>query len=140
MSKIGHGDGGGAAIAASALRAQQGRMRVIAENIANANSTGSTPGSEPYRRQIPVFEVKDLGDGQGVEMSRVRPDPSPFSKAYEPGHPAANAAGYVLTPNVNGLAESLDMKQAMRSYEANLNVLENLDAMEKSTLSLLDKT
>ena len=61
MSKIGHGDGGGAAIAASALRAQQGRMRVIAENMANANSTGSTPGAEPYRRQIPVFEVKDLG-------------------------------------------------------------------------------
>ena len=70
-------------------------------------------------------------------MKGVRPDPTPFRKEYEPGHPAADPAGYVLMPNVDGLIEAMDMKDAMRAYEANLNVLENQDAMDKSTLSLL---
>lgn len=138
MSKI---DGEGAnGIALSALRAQQARMRIIAENMANSSSTAATPGGEPYRRQVPVFEVARMTDGgAGVRMKSVKPDPSPFGKDYDPGHPAADAAGYVLTPNVNGLIEGLDMKQAMRAYEANLNVLETQDAMEKSTLSLLQR-
>lgn len=138
MSKI---EGTGAqAIAASALRAQQARMRVIAENIANSDSTGQTPRSEPYRRQVPVFSVSQTEDGgQGVAMRRVEADPAPFPKSYDPGHPAADAQGYVMLPNVNGLIEGLDMKAAQRAYEANLNMVENLDAMEKATLNILKR-
>lgn len=139
MTKIGDGGEGAGAIALSALRAQQARMRIIAENIANSNSTASTPGGEPYRRQAPVFEVMKTEGGNGVRMSRAAADKSPFTKIYDPGHPAADPAGYVQMPNVNGLVEAMDMKDAMRAYEANLNVLENQDAMEKSTLSILQK-
>jgi flagellar basal-body rod protein FlgC len=126
-------------MAISALRAQQARMRVIAENVANSDSTARTPGGEPYRRQIPVFEVAETEGGQGVRMKGVVPDMSPFGKLYSPGNPAADKAGYVLTPNVNGLIESLDKKEAIRAYEANLSVLDNQDATEKSTLALLRK-
>ena len=80
-----------------------------------------------------------VGEDEGVVLSGVKADPKPFPQAYDPGHPAANAAGYVLLPNVNSLAESLDLKQAMKAYEANLNVLDTQDAMEKATLSILDK-
>ena len=126
-------------IAASALKAEQARMRIIAENIANASSTASTPGGQPYRRQVPVFQVVKVEGGDGVRMSGVKPDLSAFSKAYQPGHPAADATGYVLLPNVDGLVEAMDMKSAMRAYEANLNVLETQDAMEKRTLDLLKR-
>ena len=139
MSKIETGGDGASAMAMSALKAQQARMRVIAENVANSDSTALTPGGEPYRRQIPVFEVAETEGGQGVRMKGVVPDMSPFGKLYAPGHPAADKAGYVLTPNVNGLIESLDMKEAIRAYEANLSVLENQDAMDKSTLGLLQR-
>ena len=139
MAKVGLQGDGVAAIAASALRAEQARMRVIAENMANSSSTARTPGGEPYRRQVPVFKVLRMEGGKGVQRAGVKADPSAFSKAYDPGHPAADASGYVLLPNVNGLVESLDMKQAMRAYEANLNVLENQDAMEKRTLDLLKR-
>jgi len=136
MAKI--GEGGVAAIAAQALKAQQARMRIIAENLANANSTGVKAGSEPYRRQVPVFQPLKLDDGSvSVRMARVAADPSAFKQEYDPGHPAANAAGYVQMPNVDSLIEALDMKQAQRAYEANLNVLENQDAIEKRTLELL---
>ena len=115
-------------------------MRIIAENMANSASTANVPGGQPYRRQAAVFEVAKTEDGAvGVRMKAAAPDPSPFHKDFNPGHPAADAAGYVLTPNVDGLVEALDMKQAMRAYEANMNVLENQDAVEKSTLSLLRK-
>jgi flagellar basal-body rod protein FlgC len=137
MSKIAEGGDGVSAIAASALRAQQARMRVIAENMANSGSTASTPGGAPYRRQVPVFSVLKMEGGDGVQMSGVAPDPSAFGRAYEPGHPAADKNGYVLLPNVNGLIESMDMKSAMRAYEANISVLENQDAMDKRTLDLL---
>lgn len=133
-------EGGATAIAVSGLQAQKKRIQVLAENIANANSTARTAGAEPYRRQIPVFKVEPMGEDQGVVMSGVKADPKPFPQAYDPGHPAANAAGYVMLPNVNSLAESLDLKQAMKAYEANLNVLDTQDAMEKSTLSILDKS
>ncbi len=123
----------------SGLQAQKKRIQILAENIANANSTARTPGGEPYRRQIPVFKVEPMGGDEGVVLSGVKADPKPFPQAYDPGHPAANAAGYVLLPNVNSLAESLDLKQAMKAYEANLNVLDTQDAMEKATLSILDK-
>lgn len=138
MGKI--GEGGVPAIAAMALKAQQARMRIIAENIANASSTGRTAGSEPYRRQVPMFQPLKLEDGsKSVQMVRVQADPSAFKQEYDPGHPAANAQGYVQLPNVDTLIEALDMKQAQRAYEANLNVLENQDAMEKRTLDLIKR-
>jgi flagellar basal-body rod protein FlgC len=127
-------------VAASALRAQQARMRVIAENIANANSTSPDKGGAPYRRQVPVFEAQRLGGGvEGVRMKGVEADQSDFKLEYDPGHPAADARGYVKTPNVDTLVEALDMRQAQRAYEANLNVIETARSMEMRTLDLLKK-
>ena len=127
------------AIAASALRAQQARMRVIAENIANANSTARTPGGDPYRRQAPVFEPTKVSGATGVRMAGVEPDQKPFKTEFEPGNPAADAQGYVKLPNVDPLVEALDMREAQRAYEANLNVIETARAMEMRTLDLLKK-
>jgi len=126
-------------IAASALRAQQARMRIIAENIANANSTASTPGGNPYRRQVPVFQPTMVEGAKGVRMARVDPDRTDFRSVYEPGNPAADAKGYVKEPNVDPLVEALDMREAQRAYEANLNVIEAARSMESSTLDLLKK-
>ena len=127
------------AVASSALRAQQGRMRVIAENIANANSTARTAGGDPYRRQIPVFKPTQVQGAEGVQMLRVDPDKSDFKTEYDPGNPAADAKGYVKLPNVNSLVEALDMKEAQRAYEANLNVIETARSMESRTLDILKK-
>ena len=127
------------AIAASALRAQQARMRIIAENLANADSTSKTPGGDPYRRQAPVFEPTNVAGAQGVRMSKVQADMTEFRQEYEPGHPSADAKGYVKLPNVNSLVEALDMRQAQRAYEANLNVIETARSMEMRTLDLLKK-
>ncbi|WP_304175826.1 flagellar basal body rod protein FlgC [Phenylobacterium aquaticum] len=127
------------AIASSALRAQQARMRVIAENLANANSTSKTAGGDPYRRQVPVFEPTRVDGGQGVRLSKIAPDTSEFKSEYEPGNPSANAQGYVKMPNVDPLIEALDMKEAQRAYEANLNVIETARAMDMRTLDLLKK-
>ena len=126
-------------IAASGLRAQSSRMRVIAENVANADSTAATPGGDPYRRQVPVFEA-ELNRAMGVEqvrMARTTPDRSDFSIRYEPGHPAADDQGYVKYSNVNTLIELMDLRAAQRSYEANLSVIENGRAMLTRTLDLL---
>ena len=128
------------AIAASALRAQQARMRIIAENLANADSIAKTPGGDPYRRQIPVFRPQKLGDGYvGVQMKRVEPDPGDFRLQYDPGHPYADAQGYLKMPNVNSLVEALDMRQAQRAYEANLNVIETSRSVQSRTLDLIRK-
>lgn len=115
-------------------------MRVIAENIANADSTGQKPGAEPYRRQVPVFTPLQMEDGStSVRMTRVASDNKPFKQEYNPSHPAANNQGYVQMPNVDTLIEAMDMREAQRAYEANLNVLENQDAIEKRTLDLLKR-
>ncbi|MCY1646964.1 flagellar basal body rod protein FlgC [Caulobacter sp. SL161] len=127
------------AVASSALRAQQGRMRVIAENIANANSTARTAGGDPYRRQVPVFKPTTVQGGEGVQMLRVDPDQSDFKTEYDPGNPAADAKGYVKLPNVNTMVEALDMKEAQRAYEANLNVIETARSMQSRTLDILKK-
>jgi flagellar basal-body rod protein FlgC len=127
------------AVAASALKAQQGRMRVIAENLANANSTARTAGGDPYRRQVPVFQPTKVNGAEGVRMARVDPDQKDFKTEYDPGNPAADAKGYVKLPNVDSLVEALDMKEAQRAYEANLNVIETARAMESRTLDLLRK-
>lgn len=126
-------------IAASALRAQQSRMRVIAENIANAQSTALTAGGEPYRRQTPVFQTQKLDGGTGVTLAEVRPDMGEFRREYDPSHPAADAEGYVLRPNVDTLIEAMDMREAQRAYEANLNVIETARSMEARTLDLLKR-
>lgn len=127
------------AVAASALKAQQSRMRVIAENIANAESTSRTAGGAPYRRQIPVFQAREIDGATGVSLAEVRPDMSEFRSEYDPSHPAANAQGYVLRPNVDSLVEAMDMREAQRAYEANLNVIETQRAMNMRTLDILKK-
>jgi len=127
------------AVATSALRAQQGRMRVIAENIANANSTARTPGGDPYRRQVPVFKPTRIDGAEGVQILRVEDDTSDFKTEYDPGNPAADDKGYVKLPNVNSLVEALDMKEAQRAYEANLNVIETARSMQSRTLDMLRK-
>ena len=127
------------AVAASALKAQQARMRVIAENLANADSTARTPGGDPYRRQVPVFSTQEVDGVQGVAMTKVEQDQSAFRTAYEPGHPGADANGYVKLPNVDGLVEAMDMREAQRAYEANLNVIETARAMQARTLDLLKR-
>jgi flagellar basal-body rod protein FlgC len=114
-------------------------MRIIAENLANADSTASSPGEDPYRRRIPTFESvfdKELG-GRGVEVGKVVYDMSAFEPRYEPGHPAADANGYVLYPNVNSLVEAMDMREAQRTYEANLNVVSSTRAMIGQTIDIL---
>jgi flagellar basal-body rod protein FlgC len=126
-------------IAASGLRAQQARMRIIAENLANANSTARTPNGDPYRRQISVFKPEMIDGGQCVRMAKVELDQKDFKTAYDPNHPAANAEGYVKMPNVDPLIEALDLREAQRAYEANLNVIETARSMEMRTLELLKK-
>ena len=127
------------AIAASGLRAQAGRMRVISENIANADSTAQKAGGDPYRRKVPTFasELDRSLDARVVAMGRVRPDNSDFRIRYEPGHPAADANGNVKYPNVNPLIEATDMREAQRSYEANLNVIGATRRMIQRTLDIL---
>lgn len=127
-------------VSAAGMRAQSGRIRVVAENIANANSTAEAPGLDPYRRQTPVFSTymdRELGV-EIVQMSRVALDPSEFSMKYDPSHPAANSEGYVATPNVNPLVEMMDLREAQRSYEANLGALDTMRAMASSTLRILE--
>lgn len=129
-----------AAIAASAMRAQQSRMQVIAQNIANADSTSPTPGGDPYRRQVPIFQPKALPDGaEGVSMSRVVGDQSAFHTTYAPGQPGADAKGYLKLPNVDPLLEALDMREAQRAYAANLNVIETAQEMDMTTLGIIKK-
>jgi flagellar basal-body rod protein FlgC len=126
------------AIAVTALRAQQARMRIIAENLANADSTSRTPGGDPYRRQAPVFApTKVAGAGMGVKMTRVAPDQTPFRSDYSPGNPSADAQGYVKRPNVDTLVEAMDMREAQRAYEANLNVIETARSVDMRTLDIL---
>jgi flagellar basal-body rod protein FlgC len=127
------------AIAASGLRAQSGRMRVLAENIANADSTASRPGADPYRRKIPTFrsEVDRALEAKVVGLGRVKTDQAEFRSKYEPGHPAADPNGYVKYPNVNELIETTDMREAQRSYEANLNVIGATRRMIQRTLEIL---
>lgn len=126
-------------ISASALRAQASRMRIIAENLANAESAARTPDADPYRRQIPTFEARlnrEIG-AQTVHMDGVTADTSDFRRVYEPGHPAADGEGYVRYPNVSSLVELMDMREAQRNYEANLTMIEGSRRMLERTLDLL---
>ncbi len=127
------------AIAASGLRAQAGRMRIISENIANADSTAPPPGAEPYRRKMPTFksEMDRALDAQLVALGRIKTDPSEFRVKHEPGHPAADANGNVKYPNVNSLVEMTDLREAQRSYEANINVIGASRRMIQRTIEIL---
>jgi flagellar basal-body rod protein FlgC len=126
-------------IAATGLRAQAGRMRVISENIANADSTASSPGADPYRRKIATFTTEfDRAIGADVvELGKPVTDNSDFQLKYEPGHPAADKNGNVKYPNVNALVEMTDMRDAQRSYQANVNVITATRAMLQRTIDIL---
>ena len=126
-------------ISGAGMRVQGQRLRVISQNIANVNSLPQDLGDKPYRRQVITFK-NELDRSIGLETVRagkVRPDKSEFGKRYEPSHPAADADGYVLTPNVNTLIEMTDMREAQRSYEANLNVIKASKAMLNLTIDVL---
>lgn len=121
------------------MRVQGERLRVISQNIANADSLAQDPNGKPYRRQIVTFR-NELDRAIGldtVRTNKVRPDMSEFGRRYEPSHPAADADGYVMTPNVNRLVEMTDMREAQRSYEANLNVIKSSRSMLMSTIDIL---
>jgi flagellar basal-body rod protein FlgC len=118
-------------VSAAGMAAQTSRLRVIAENIANRDSTGESPGADPYRRKTVSFGARldrELG-AQLVQVRRVGQDPRPFPERFEPSHPAANDRGYVKTPNVDSLVENMDMREANRGYSANLAVLETTRGM-----------
>ena len=126
-------------IAAAGLKAQSGRMRIIAENLANSGSTAQTPDGDPYRRKMVTFENyydRELG-AHTVRPGRVTFDQTEFSQRHDPSHPAADERGYVKMPNVNTLVEMMDMRQAQRSYEANLNVVRSTRTMAVRTLDIL---
>jgi len=127
------------AIAASGMRAQAGRMRIVSENIANADSTATTPGGDPYRRRIVTFhaELDRELNARVVELGRIATDNSDFRVRHEPDNPMADANGDVKYPNVNSLIEVTDLRDAQRSYEANLNVITATRRMLQPTLDIL---
>lgn len=126
-------------IAASGLEAQSERMRVVSENVANARSTGETPGSDPYRRKTVAFtsELDRLLGADLVRVKSVGTDRSDFKMEHDPGNPAADKDGYVKMPNVNMLVEMSDMREANRSYEANLQVVKQARELINLTIDLM---
>ncbi len=127
------------ATAASGLRAQAGRMRIISENIANADTTPARPGEDPYRRKVTTFKnALDQETGaQVVQLGQVKKDKTAFEMRYEPSHPLADSRGMIKKPNVNTIIENIDMREAQRSYEANLNVISTTRRMLARTLDIL---
>ena len=129
------------AVAASGMRAQTDRMKIIAENIANANSTASVKGGDPYRRKIATITTsfdREL-EANLVEAGKPLADKSDFKSQYDPGNPTADAQGYVKLPNVDSLVEVMDMREAQRSYEADLSVMDTTKQMLAKTVDLLNK-
>jgi flagellar basal-body rod protein FlgC len=126
-------------ISSSALKAQSQRMKVIAENVANADSLAITPGGDPYRRKTIQFkdEVDRATGAHKVEVAKVGTDPGKFQVRYDPTNPGADASGYVKLPNVNPIVEMADLKEAQRSYEANLQVIDATKSMQSRTLDLI---
>ena len=127
-------------VAASGMRAQGVRMRVISENIANANTTGRNPNELPYQRQLVTFKnILDRQTGvSNVKVDKIIKDTkADFRLKYDPNHPAADERGYVTLPNVNSLIEMMDMKEAQRSYEANLGIIDMTRSMLNRAIELL---
>ena len=126
-------------ISAAGMRVQGERLRVISENIANADSVSEVPGGDPYRRKTITFQ-NALDREMGVDLVKVKKvglDPSEFTRKYDPSNPAADKSGYVKLPNVNSLIEMNDMREAQRSYEANLKVIEVARGMLTRTIDLI---
>ncbi|MCQ4634143.1 MULTISPECIES: flagellar basal body rod protein FlgC [Shinella] len=126
-------------VAASGLEAQSTRIRIVSENLANARSTGDTPGADPFRRKTVTFAAElDRATGAAlVEVERLGVDEGEFSTEYDPGNPAANEQGIVKMPNVNMLVEMADMREANRSYEANLQSIKQSRDLISATIDLL---
>ena len=126
-------------VAFSGMKAQSERLRVISENMANAESVGIRPGEEPYQRQVVTFKnyVDKKTGAEMVKVDKIVKDQSPFIKKYAPNHPAADEQGYVSMPNVNPLVEMMDMKEAQRAYEANLTMVQTARDMNSKVLDVL---
>ena len=126
-------------IAASGMKAQSERLKIISQNMANADSVSAEPGGDPYRRQVVTFQnyIDKQTGAQKVKVDKIIKDMSPFEKKYDPNHPGADANGYVSLPNVNPLVEMMDMKEAQRVYDANLNMLKTTREMNSSVLDIL---
>lgn len=128
------------AISAHGMRAQGSRIRVITENVANVDTTGDVPGADPFRRQVITF-ANEMDRERGAKMvmvDRIEADTkTPFRLEYKPDHPAADEKGYVKMPNVNTLIELADMREAQRSYEANIGMLEQSRGMIMRTIDML---
>ncbi|MDQ2104783.1 flagellar basal body rod protein FlgC [Azospirillum isscasi] len=127
------------AVSASGMKAQGARLKTIAENLANANTTAETPGDLPYRRKVVMFQ-NALDRQMGVDLVRVAKidvDKKDFERRYDPSHPSADADGYVLLPNVNSVVEAMDMREAQRSYEANLSAVDSARQMLMRTIDIL---
>src|SRR5437868_1718687 len=127
--------------AAKGMKAQSTRMRVISENIANADSTATTKGGTPYQRKVITFKsLLDKANGQKeIAVDKIQPDNSSFIMKYDPSHPGADKNGFVKLPNVNPMIEMMDMREAQRSYEANIGVIDMSKSMLMSTIDLLAK-
>ena len=126
-------------VSAAGMKAQGTRLRVISENIANADSLPQSPGAAPYQRQQMIFRNaldREIGL-KTVRASKVTPDTSEFEKRYEPNHSGADASGYVEVPNVNPLIEMMDMREAERSYDANMSVIKSTKRMLQGTIDIL---
>ena len=126
-------------LASAGLEAQSMRLRVVSENIANAQSTGETQGSDPYARKTITFksELERASGATSVRIKEIGTDETPFKVEYDPGNPAADQTGYVKLPNVNVLVEMADMREANRSYEANLQMIKQARSMISSMIDLL---
>jgi flagellar basal-body rod protein FlgC len=127
------------AISAAGMKVQGARLRVISENIANADSLAQSPNGTPYRRKVIIFKNElDRRIGLNtVNVDKVRPDMSSFGKKFDPSHPASDADGYVLTPNVKSIVEMMDMREAHRSYEANVTAIRSSKSMLEATIEIL---
>jgi flagellar basal-body rod protein FlgC len=126
-------------ISASGMDAQTTRLRVIAENIANQDTTGTSPGADPYRRKTVTFEstLDKAAGGDTVKVKNVGTDQGDLPQRYDPGNPAADAQGYVKLPNVNSFIEVMDMREAERTYSANLSVMQATRGMVNRTIDIL---
>ena len=126
-------------VSASGMKAQGERIKLISQNIANSDSTAQTPGEEPFRRKVLTFKnYLDRGvDARVVKVDKIGSDKSDFELRYDPGHPAANSDGYVMMPNVNTMVEMADMREAQRSYEANLSVIDISRTLMMRTIQIL---
>jgi flagellar basal-body rod protein FlgC len=126
-------------IGASGLEAQSKRLRVVTENLANAQSTGKTPGADPYTRKVVTFEneLDEAMDANVVKVASIERHRSPYRLEHNPGHPAADQNGYVKLPNVDIISEVADIQEANRSYEANLQVIKQAREMISMTIDMM---